>query len=57
MRGGVMAHGVLADVGVHDSVNAIAYYDVLLGLHPVRAHSLDGRIAADYFRDDDVAAG
>src|SRR5438105_3563757 len=57
VRGGVVAHGVGADVGVHHRIDAIADHNVLLGLHAMRAHALHRGIASDNFCDNDVAAG
>src|SRR5882724_5806160 len=54
MRGSVIAHGGLANVGVDDSIDFLSDADRLLGDDLVRAHTLDRGVAAGYFRDDGV---
>src|SRR5580704_5615988 len=54
MRGGVVAHGGLADFGVDDGIDFVAYADWLLGDNLVRTNALNRRVAALYFGHDSV---
>src|ERR1700721_455431 len=54
MRGGVVAHGGLADFDADDGVDFIADVDGLLGDRLMRAHALNRRVASFYFGDNRV---
>ena len=54
VRGRVVAHGRLADFGVDDGIDFVAYADRLLRDDLVRPDALNGGVAALYFGDDGV---
>src|ERR1700685_1814079 len=54
MRGRVVAHSRLADIGVDDGIDLVADMDWLFGDDLVRAHTLDRGVAAFYIGDDGV---
>ena len=54
MRGRVVAHGGLANVGVDHRIDFVAYTNRLLGDDLMRPHSLNRGVAALHFGDDGV---
>ena len=54
VRGRVVAHGGLADVGVNYGIDFVAYANRLFRDDLVRPHALNRRVAAFHFGDDGV---
>src|SRR5580698_6645092 len=54
MRGGVVAHGGETNVGIDYGIDFVADTNWLFGDDLVRAHALNGRVAAFHFGDDGV---
>src|SRR3954454_10847577 len=52
--GGVVAHGRLADVGVHNGIDFLSNANWLPGCDLMRAHSLNRRVASRDFGEDGV---
>ena len=54
MRSRVIAHGRLANVGIHDGIDFVAHANRLLRDNLMRPHSLNRRIASRHLSDDGV---